>query len=121
MPQLSPRGLNAPKNKDLAGPLNPYMVQQMLDPQKMAENMKEKLQVETKHAVSQLSEYALKNPNFNHKFVKIESETLIAELRVEQKIQERLRKRKAQIECLAMGWKIEQFDFNNEETLLKFG
>lgn len=55
----------------------------MLDATKMAENMKEKLQVETKQAVEQMSEYALINPNFNYKFVKIESETLIAELRVE--------------------------------------
>jgi len=73
----------------------------MLDQKNMVENMKKKLQVETKSAVEKMSEYALKNPNFNRKFVKIECDSMISELRVEQKIQERLRKRKAQIECLA--------------------
>jgi hypothetical protein len=93
----------------------------MLDPGKMAESMRTKLQVETKQAVSHLSEYALQNPNFNQAFVKVECDTLIAQLRVEQRVQERLRKRKAQIECLAVGRKIEQFDFDDEATLLRFG
>ena len=37
----------------------------MLDQKNLAETMKKQLQVETKGAIERMSEYALKNPNFN--------------------------------------------------------
>ena len=87
----------------------------------MADEMKKKLQVETHDAIGKLSSQALKNPNFSKKDVKTECAAAIKALRVREKISMRERRRRARIECLNQGLRLENFDFNDEDTQVKFG
>ena len=60
-------------------------------------NVLNKLQVDKKDAIEKMSEFALKNPNYNRTFVKAEQDFKIQEEHVLQKAKQRERRRLAKI------------------------
>jgi len=99
---------------------NPYMVSQMLNKKARAQEMKEKLQTKTSDAVEKMSEYALKNPNFNYGFCKTECDFKIKELATKEKAEAFSLRRAAQIKALEQGLDISKMNFYDKNVLRSF-
>lgn len=66
--------------------------------------MKNRLKVQPMDAINKLSEYALKNPTFNHRCVRVECDRAIHQLEVKNQAEARERRRLARVQALKEGY-----------------
>lgn len=86
-----------------------------------SDNKKSEIPLKTDEAIQKMSLFSENDKNFNLGFVKTKSEFKIKELYYLERRLILERKMNAKKVCLAEGFQLEDFDFNQEETLLKFG
>lgn len=68
-----------------------------------------------------MSLFSVNDKNFNLGFVKTKSEFKIKELHALERRMKNERKYNAKKQCLKEGYDLDEFDFSEEETMLKFG